>query len=142
MNEATMGYTAGIIDGEGCINIYYQSYAPDRGYKRHRLQLIVANTNYHLMAWFRDHWGGKVYKCKRCKPHHATPYQWRLWGKAAGKFLEQLLPYLVLKGRQAEIAIQFRGTIGKRGSQLKEGVIEKRHQLMKEINKLNKKGGN
>jgi len=97
-----LAYTAGIIDGEGCILI---DQAKNKRYKagyRNELRVRVGNNSEWLCRWLKMQFGGHI-------AYHAQEHYW-IWGvgtKQAASFLETILPYLQLKRYQAEIAIEF-----------------------------------
>lgn len=95
-------YTAGIIDGEGCIYL-----CPPKGKKSMHLMISVANTSLWLCEWLKFQYGGCVYNKPRSNPMHSKCYQWEIYAKQAGEFLKIILPYLNLKHPQAELAIKF-----------------------------------
>lgn len=108
-----IAWTAGIIDGEGCIGIYSdRSKGPDS----HRLYLTVANTEERMLVRLKTLWGGDYrLQKRRTSAHHRCVWAWRMHDRAAGRFLEVVLPYLVVKKEQAEIALEFVSLFG-RGS--------------------------
>src|ERR1700736_1605825 len=54
-----VAYTAGFFDGEGCVNIarYLQ-----RGRPYHTLAIIFTNTDFQVLAWLQQRWGGNIFK--------------------------------------------------------------------------------
>ena len=100
-----VAYTAGFFDGEGCINIarYYK-----RGRPYHTLAVIFTNTNFDVLRWLQARWGGKIYH-----PAPPTNPRWRLHGNLrfsagpARPLLLAMLPHLIIKKSEAEIALQF-----------------------------------
>lgn len=103
MKKIDLAYTAGIIDGEGCINI-------SRRQGKHqstRLQVSVVNTNEWLCQWLKMQFGGIVRSRRAYKPNHKPSYSWQLGHKKASEFLRLILPYLNIKKPNAEIAIAY-----------------------------------
>jgi hypothetical protein len=100
-----VAYTAGFFDGEGCINIarYLQ-----RGRPYHTLAVIFTNTNFEVLHWLQRRWGGNV----QLHPKPKNP-RWRrsavLWLSAgpAKPLLTAMLPHLIIKKAEAEIALEF-----------------------------------
>jgi len=101
MRDTDLAYMAGIVDGEGSINLIKAS-------SRHRhpageiyAQLGVTNTNEWVIRWFQYTFGGSINKDKKgC-------YRWNVTHRKAAKILRVLLPYLRIKKPQAELAILF-----------------------------------
>lgn len=103
MTEVELAYMAGIIDGEGCVNIWCRS---DR--KEYRLRLSVTNCDLSLMLWIKSTFGGYLYRREAQKAGWKTKYEWMVTGKLLDNVLPIILPYLKIKRRQAELAVCFR----------------------------------
>ena len=110
---ALLAYTAGIVDGEGCICLA----------KRHRrtvkrdyaieLYVQVGNTNEWLIQWLKMQFGGCISSNNRKSQPNKNwkpMWQWTIQHKQAGAFLELIIPFLQIKKPQAEIAIAFQKT--------------------------------
>ncbi|MCW3140680.1 MAG: hypothetical protein N2V72_00650 [Methanophagales archaeon] len=97
-------YLAGYIDCDGCISIRQYLSA---GRKAYQLNLDISSTNLDIIRWLIRNFRGKVKNgCNpptTCKPLK----QWRLHDKDAYKLICDVQPYLLLKDRQAELAIDF-----------------------------------
>ena len=103
-----LAYLAGIIDGEGTIHM---AVARDRSRdSRHtwRVMLSIANTDEALMKWIQARFGGKYYlREPRQNSAHKRVFRWvRARWDSLG-ILTAVLPYLVVKRRQANIALTF-----------------------------------
>lgn len=97
MNSERLAYMAGIVDGEGCITIH-----STRGY--FGLEIYVVNTYKPLLDWVESLFGGATYLHKvKTSPR----WDWQIRGKDAQDLLITLLPYLIVKRNQAELAIAF-----------------------------------
>ena len=105
MNEREkLIYLAGYIDCDGCISIrQYLSV----GRKAHQLNLDISSTNTDIMEWLVRNFHGRVKN--GCNPLTTCKLlkQWRLHDKDAYKLICEVRPYLLLKDRQAEVAISF-----------------------------------
>lgn len=107
MKRTDLAYTAGIIDGEGCISIYhFKSKTSSRGYAL-VLEVSVTNTNEWLIHWLHFTFGGNVGPMKSKRPRSRDAFYWRLLSKKAAEFLDLIMPYLKIKKPQAEIGIKF-----------------------------------
>lgn len=105
-----LAYTAGIIDGEGCIGIYHRKQRSVKSGFAYVLIVAVWNTNPWLVQWLKMSYGGNILRPKISREAHPTwkqPWRWTIYDKHAAEFLELVLPYLQLKRPQAEIAITF-----------------------------------
>ena len=98
-------YLAGLIDGEGSIYISVD--------KRHHtifhfLEVSISNTARSLIDWLLNEFGGTE-KLSGSARRNECPEQW-VWvirGYRAEPYLKAVLPYLVIKHRQAHLALEF-----------------------------------
>jgi hypothetical protein len=103
-------YAAGFFDGEGCIGIWEGgSY---KGRKTPSLVMVinVTGTNELSIAWWKSTFGvGRIYKIprKHRKDNWSDSWKWLCDARQARSVLEQILPYLKLKRREAELALEF-----------------------------------
>lgn len=98
----TAPYTAGILDGEGCIDIQRQK----AGQRGHFARIGIVNTHKSLLDWLKDAFGGDVQPASRAKKKWKQSFRWRLSGSAAEVFLILVLPWLIVKKQQALLALQ------------------------------------
>ncbi len=103
VGEFYLAYTAGIIDGEGCIGIYPNT-SMKRGRKCRSYRLRV-----HLSHWLKSKFGGTIYLRDYAKSgqNWKPVWYWMVVSRQALSFLEQVYPYLQMKKPQAELAIEF-----------------------------------
>jgi len=110
-----LAYTAGIVDGEGCILIA-RNTKRKTGKTYHQLQVVVASSNLWLCEWLKMQYGGSITNDKRYLRRSAISksviYKWFLTSNAASQFIKMILPYLYLKKPQAELAINFQENRG------------------------------
>jgi hypothetical protein len=92
-------WTAGFFDGEGCISL--QRRRRD-GNVYHRLRINASQNDPEALYRLRAVWGGSVslYEEKRAA-------QWTLAETRAREFLEAVAPYLIVKRREAEVALRY-----------------------------------
>lgn len=109
MKNTDLAYTAGIIDGEGCIHIRKQWDKRYKGCYKYTMMVSLASTDEWLPRWLQLAWGGSVRLNDRSKdnPKWKSAYQWQVASRIALLFLEAISPYLIIKKPQAEIAISF-----------------------------------
>lgn len=147
LTDAEAGYLAGIIDGEGSIHIRYKK--PDLSYPvgdRRRwgawaCRITVNNTNADLIEWLQEKFPAHRVAYAIKNPKHKPLHEWRILGKKAAPVLEAALPYLVIKRRQAEIALEFISTMGTTGRRGHESPVHARRlELEAEITELNRRG--
>jgi len=104
--DIDLAYTAGILDGEGCICITKRGDLRGRRHPYIMLEVIIVNTQEWLGHWLRAQFGGTL-KQQHKLPPNKDLWVWNLTNTKASEFLELLLPFIHLKRPQAELAISF-----------------------------------
>ena len=104
MKKTDLAYIAGIVDGEGCIQINYRQQCHS-----YDCQVSVVNTKQWLIEWLKFSFGGRTVTVKRkeTEGNKKDCFRWYARTYEALPFLESIYPYLRLKKPQAEIAIKF-----------------------------------
>jgi isocitrate dehydrogenase len=99
MDNLTLSYMAGIVDGEGSISIVSVHRT-----KQHVCKISVANCNYKIIELFSKNFGGKIrarkHKHERAK-NWKTCYEWSITAFKAHDLVKAIFPYLIIKKRQA-----------------------------------------
>ena len=104
MRKEFIGWTAGIIDGEGCIGAYRNG----RGKKKRPL-LQVGNTDLKILHILQKHWGGIIYECTRKdRPKSKRIWTWRLYGEKLYELLFIVSPLLISKKERAKKVMGYR----------------------------------
>ena len=145
---------AGFVDGEGNITIVRQT-RKDRPSPAYHAYVRIDNTDPKALPIFVKFYGGRINLKKEKRRallgnKWADAYTWQCPVSTTKGMLLDLLPYLRLKNRQAEIVLRFidkksafaRGKRkGRRGSSpLTAKEIEFRERLRREVRLLNRKG--
>jgi hypothetical protein len=142
MDETMYAYLAGIIDGEGSISARFGSNAKGRNPTLH-LDLMVINTNTRLIAWLLENFGGRA-KPRQFHDGRKVVYEWVLAMRGAANLLPHVLPYMLLKREQAEIALKMASLALPYGAARKRGISPElqaeRAALLAELRRLNRKG--
>jgi len=118
-SEVEKAYTAGIIDGEGYIGIYY-----DRR-KWHIRERIDVHMKYpKIPRWLKKHWGGFVMKVQ-------DGYIWRANSFDSRFICKEILPYMIEKKRQARIILELERVKSKQKPGINDTpkLKEKKHNL-------------
>jgi hypothetical protein len=76
----------------------------------------------------------------RPNPKHKSIFFWQVSAAKAGEFLETIYPYLILKRRQADVALRLRDTNTRQGLRLTAETLAKRDALKEELRALNQRG--
>jgi hypothetical protein len=106
-----IGYVAGLVDGEGTVTITQQTKYKKQT-SQYRTWVYIVNTYKPLIELLKRDLGGSTdvnYDRKRITALRKKPlHRWRVMSHSdVKKILEMVLPYLVVKRRQAELVLQF-----------------------------------
>lgn len=143
-------YLAGLIDGEGCIGIYKGKSGS--GHRMHSIRVIVSMTDEAPVGFLHSLYGGRMREQPRPngRSHWKDRYEVIFADGKARQLLLDILPHLLVKRRQAEIALEF--LEGRDEYHLKKGGVkrgdpvlaaeewERRERLRQEIRELNRRG--
>ena len=133
MSDVQKSYMAGIIDADGCINLSMYSK------KRYRNlcfdSVIAVEMAGNRVPMYLLNVTGIGHIHSRIRPgREKMMFRWQVSGNEADAFIKEIKPFLVLKGRQAEIFIEFRKTVNsKRTAKLDFFVIDIRKGLIQEL---------
>lgn len=137
-------YIAGFVDGEGYLGIRKHSRDDVRFGFHIQLSVKIAQRLGDEMVLYelKKLYDGHISKTRKPKnPQQCPSVCWEISGtKRVKKFIEDLLPYLVVKKKQALVLLEFI-KIGRVTSYDKAKEIqEKRLKLYEEIRRLNARG--
>jgi hypothetical protein len=127
-SQAELGWAAGCVDGEGCISIRREAVSRS-GRPQYALYLAVGNTDPRMPRKLHAMFGGSLVH-KNARQKQRPLFEWRVFATRAGKVLEVLRPYMVIKGEQADVAIAFAATIRRTGGHTAE--VHAARAIMKE----------
>jgi len=101
-------WTAGIIDGEGCIAIETLRGELRRLYPPlYRTTIRVGNTDIRMLNKLKELWGGSIRPFHNRHPEKwKQAYEWMITNKSAIPVLKAIMPYLVCKKEQAILALE------------------------------------
>lgn len=107
-----LAWAAGFFDGEGHVGIHRSRVRRNDGQATYSLQLSLAQIDRRLAARFQSVMGGQLRRYAITQSGNRAPFKtvWYAWGQEASRVLVAMLPYLVGKREQAEIAIAFQRT--------------------------------
>lgn len=140
-------YLAGFVDADGSISIKSTSKI-----KGHTVSLSVHNCNEVAVQMFVDRFGGGKLRSKltgkaKYNSNWRPCWEWTLTCKKAAKAIKALYPFLVVKKRQAELAMQLDDMKSKSNGMLARWQPQKWKEVLKEYDflkgeckKLNKRG--
>ena len=132
LNDLEKAYLAGIIDGEGTVALAHAA-------NRYTLRPLVnvSNCDMRLMAWLkaRIQFGNVVSRGKPRKSNWKKGYIFMIeYAWKCKVVLELILPYLILKRRQAELLLEYCS------SHEKGKYTERDLVIFLELKALNKRG--
>ncbi len=107
-------YLAGLIDGEGCISIRKTF---QNGKDQFKPMIEVGMTDIEPMKLLQQTFGGSYWP-EIVRGMKLPITKWRVTGSHIIPVLEPLLPYLLAKKRQAEIALTLARRIKRQGRPL------------------------
>ena len=166
MNKALLNYLAGLWDGEGSfmlikISTRHKKDPKDYSPKAHgsfyqipinrvptaQICMVVNGRQEKVMQIFKDNYDGLLHLIKNppSKNKNGKPVlMWRSTSRKATTLAKDLLPYLKIKKRQAEIIIRY-GRLQELNRQngtrkITDRDIKERFALDKEIRELNHRG--
>ena len=109
-----LSYLGGVFDGEGCVNIHKNvQHHIHPGYSA---RITVAMVDGIIPMLFRNTFGGLVGKRAKQKAHWLAVYWWTIGGINALPAMKDLLPYVIIKRPQLEVAIHLLETMRRSGS--------------------------
>lgn len=144
--EQKIIYLAGFIDGEGSIFITTRKprIEKENNYQysvQHYLYLVVVNTNPKPIKLLKEVFGGRIYSLRGTSCGWRPTWRWETVCKKAESIIRELLPYLIVKKEEAELALEFRKECKKplgqiRVKKLKKEIIDKREKYKKSMQEL------
>lgn len=110
--KTDIAYCAGLIDGEGCIRVGRSKpyrHLTGRVSLAYKLSVQVRMVEEAALTFLRDTLGGWYWAEK--KPHSVKGrplFCWQATDQAAEHVVKTIRPYLRVKARQADLALEFR----------------------------------
>ena len=105
---ALYAYLAGIIDGEGTIRVNRTTHRHYVGQDyQYDAAISVGMTNRNVIEILSKYLGAKMY-IERVPENRKQIYRWVVSGnRIIPKILKKILPYLIVKKKQAELVLMF-----------------------------------
>jgi hypothetical protein len=133
-NERFYAYLAGLIDGEGCIHVAKAGC--------NQLRISITNANGGCLKYIKNRMGGKIHKRKK-KLNHKSSFRLIFSGKIAFKILGMIIPYLIVKEKEAKEALKYPfygNRYGNKGKKLPKEIKFKREKIMNKLQSLKRIG--
>lgn len=106
-------YIAGFFDGEGHVSITWSSKGGK--YRNPKLCIKITNTHLPTLKEMRRQYGGCITANKKSHDHYLQCFVLNMTVEQSKIFLKDMLPFLFVKKRQAELALMFSETVYRRG---------------------------
>ena len=137
ITEADKAYLAGIIDGEGCIDINVRR--GKCGVGTHSARLVITQSNQPFLVYLKDMWGGlgSVHGLGGDRPGKKI-YRWSITNNQCVFILRQALQYLRIKRPQADLAIELQLSRNKNGARLSQETLDYRGDIKRKVSDLNR----
>ena len=142
VNELKKAYYAGIIDGDGWVTIANGGNKKDSQIPTQRMVVGLAQCWVPILVEIQKEYGGNIGRLNRNKknPNHRDWFNWQVANLQAKRFIEDILPYLVIKKEQAELALKWQDIKSNRhygrGHLVTEEELCTRNKLKEEISRL------
>lgn len=139
ISKVNLAYIAGLIDGEGCINVHVDnrsnSLIP---------RIRVAMCDKEAVMWLQKNIDGSnkiIYKDIRKKyPDHSPVFEWCIQGIKAVSFAKVLTPFLKVKKRQSRLLAKWPiGIPPGQGRKVEPKMLKERIKIHDELRKLKTK---
>jgi len=105
----TLEYVAGLFDGEGCITVQRQWYVNTEGTFSYRypMRAQITNTYEPIIVMLTEQFPyGSHFVDKRNPNYWRKTHVWYANGANAILFVSTLLPHLVIKKKQVQLAVE------------------------------------
>lgn len=135
--KSTFAYIAGFFDGEGSVRI---KSLKSGGRLYHSLMIKFTNTDLSVLTHIRSIIGGSIRPLKSKNPKWKPAWDLRTTNRAELELiLVQMLPFLIVKRHQIELALAFLA-LGKMRWREKSTEIARRVALKNQLHLLNQRG--
>ncbi len=91
-------YAAGLSDTDGCFQI--KKSVPE-------FYIAQAEKGINALYFMYEKFGGKIILHKKGNDKHQTSYDWKLYNEHAIEYAKIIIPYLLIKKREALVFIKF-----------------------------------
>ncbi len=139
MQETDKAYVAGFIDGEGCI---YVQRIKSRGSYTIRGNVIIGCSERgaidKIFSMVENNGSRHIGQHKQ-KPKWKPIYRLELSQQQGARLLQQILPYLIIKKKQAELFIEL-AKLKAKSKPFSKYKEERQEEILKLLKELNKRG--
>ena len=135
LNETDLAWAAGFFDGEGSVQVV----ARKNGNKFQYFQLTInaPQINKEPLLKLQAMFHGQINPVKGLGTRRQS-YTWTLHAAKAKDALNLMLPYLIVKRNEAELALQFQSTLSKYRRDLDEWDLAERQAVREALQTYHK----
>lgn len=152
LTDKEKSYIAGVIDSDGCIRIKKSTYGlrkrPDVKSPTYSEFIQVRQKGKLIPEFFKRHFGGAFWQESRIQSgKNYKMWTWTVTNRQASIFLKEILPFLKLKKKQAELCLELRKSKESKEARWRGGrkqrrvmsksVLEKREKLFQKVKEVN-----
>lgn len=150
MNKLDVRYAAGMFDADGSVTISSYTY-PNSSHTRYQVRTSMLSISPMVPERLAATFGGKVYyhDNRKRNPNWRPAYDWIAVSRAASDFIQQVLPHLINKREEAELAAALQHCIDTNRKRLgncfyaeapeREAIFSYRKSLMVQMQELKKR---
>lgn len=142
MKKEDIIWTAGLVDGEGCIRIHRVVHKSGilYGYRpSYALEVFVKMVHKPAIErLLKTYKIGKIYIARPGKNNKRVCRKWLLTNNNAFQFLKIIYPFLMVKKKEANLALRFEKVCRKEhlvGRDTPQKIIDKKEYFYQEIKK-------
>lgn len=142
--DGLVPYIAGFFDADGSISAHRNNWKRRPGKDgQWTVEVVVVNTCIDVLIIYQNRYGGSVRRRKK-EEKWTQCFAWRCPQISVRNALGDMLPYLVVKKRQAELGIEMRKLIEENAPNrgyhrsLPQENLNKRLEIAKEMSELKK----
>lgn len=137
----TVGYAAGLIDGEGYISLSKQKPNGLNKTPRYQVKVGIKMCSEQVIRFMHINFGGGVYQRAPYKTHWKGYWEWHLnTGKSVKDFLLLVLPFLIEKQERAKLMIEYIESLSGRTSPVSNEELLRREAYFMKMKSLNTRG--
>ena len=141
MNITKIAYLAGIVDGEGTIQIIRQRNENNSKPLYVTGAIYITNSSIPLLDWIQSNFGGNRTKARSVVGKNWKPvYRVQFYGAVAENLVETILPFLVIKQEQAKLFLELRRRMKQYKHPLSAAERATREELAVACQQLNRRG--
>lgn len=110
-SKVKRAFFAGYFDGEGCVYIGKKKPSGDQQSFVYGLMVSLSSTNPAILVELKHFYGGSIHRHNQRQENRKPAWKWQLSPRLADIFLKDILPFISIKKKEVELAIEFRKRI-------------------------------